>query len=427
MFMRTLCTSLLIAGLLAIPVSAGEKYLYGSPELNAIVAGTNEFLTGEEVSLTIIITNKGLMGVKVVQPTIISRDDVPSTAKLVGVLLTSGDAPVQVKSGIQLIGDIPGGMGMPATFTVKFDEDAVPGLYELPVMIEYTYLSAVEETGDTLQYFYSTKQETHTIILFLKSEATPGVLGIETRSLNVGTEGYVTLTLQNTGYANARDAVIRIARNGNSPLVPTDSSVYVGDFPPGSTVTTTFKVAVSNDAEVQEYPLDVYVEYHDDDGVQVVSDSVTIGLPVGGKIDFAVISDPPTIQPGEKKVLEVLYKNTGAAPVYRAQARLSAVDPFSSNDDTAYLGDLSPGDTAIARFEVSADAAATIKIYGLDSEIRYRDALDNSQISDSLKIQVEVIPQSGLASTLSNPLVISVIVVTIIGAGYYLLRRRKTE
>jgi hypothetical protein len=178
---------------------------------------------------------------------------------------------------------------------------------------------------------------------------------------------------------------------------------------------------------VQEYPLDVYAEYRDDDGVQVVSDSVTIGLPVGGKIDFAVISDPPTIQPGEKKVLEVLYKNTGAAPVYRAQARLSAVDPFSSNDDTAYLGDLAPGDTAIARFEVSADAAATIKIYGLDSEIRYRDALDNSQISDSLKIQVEVIPQSGLASTLANPLVISVIVVAIIGAGYYLLRRRKTE
>ena len=78
-----------------------------------------------------------------------------------------------------------------------------------------------------------------------------------------------------------------------------------------------------------------------------------------------------TVSPGQKKVINVQYTNNrGGAPAYNIQARISAVDPFTSNDDTAFLGTLAPGETRNAAFEISVDKTATLKEYALDSEVR---------------------------------------------------------
>jgi hypothetical protein len=151
---------------------------------------------------------------------------------------------------------------------------------------------------------------------------------------------------------------------------------------------------------------------------------VTIGFPVGGKIAFEVVSPMKTLNLGGKSVLEVVYKNTGDATAYNAQARISTVDPFTSSDDTAYLGDLAPGETATARFEVSIDSDGTEKEYGIDSEIRYRDELDNSKISDTMKVPV-ALQKSSAAFTSSVFIVI--VAAVVIGAGYYIFVYRKKK
>ncbi len=80
----------------------------------------------------------------------------------------------------------------------------------------------------------------------------------------------------------------------------------------------------------------------------------------------------------------------------------------------------------MAAFEISVDKAATIKEYALDSEIRYRDALDNSLISNSLKVRVRVGADKGLVSGIvSNPIALSVIGVLIIGTGFFIYRQRR--
>jgi len=186
-----------------------------------------------------------------------------------------------------------------------------------------------------------------------------------------------------------------------------------------------FKVAVADSAEPQSYPLDVVVAYEDYEEKSTASRPVTIGLPVGGKIAFEVASPTVTLHPGGKSILEIAYRNTGAAKVYNAQARISAVDPFTSSDDTAYLGDLAPGETATARFEVSIDADATLKEYGIDSEIRYRDDLDNSKISDTMKVRVALEKKQGALFT--NPVFLAAIAAVVIGAGYYIFVYRKKK
>ncbi|NMB79005.1 MAG: S-layer protein, partial [Methanomicrobiales archaeon] len=133
------------------------------------------------------------------------------------------------------------------------------------------------------------------------------------------------------------------------------------------------------------------------------------------------------MNPGNKKVLTVVFKNTGETKVYSAQARISAVDPFTSNDDIAFLGDLEPDQTGTANFVVTVDKAATIKEYGLDSEIRYRDSLDNTYISDTMKARVNVVAPGGLAGILSNPIYLSIIVAAIIGIAYLIYHYRKKE
>ncbi|HPM53664.1 MAG TPA: S-layer protein [Methanoculleus sp.] len=416
---------MLLLALLAVPGSAaGAKYLYGNPELSATIAGTNEFAPGAETGLTVIISNSGLNTHKIAIPSL-PPDDLPNTAKLVTVALKNNDAPFTVKTDPQFLSDIMGGAALPATFNVKVADSAAPGTYTLPLEVTYTYLQDAEDYGDLLRYNYQKKTETLPLTVRVTPALRVEVLNVQTRSLNVGTEGYVSMTLKNIGHDAADKAVAKVARNGASPLIPTDSNAYIGTFAPGETVDVKFKVAVADSAEPQSYPLDIVVAYEDYEGKSTASRPVTIGLPVGGKIDFDVASPTVTLHPGGKSILEVVYRNAGAAKVYSAQARISAVDPFTSSDDTAYLGDLAPGETATARFEVSIDADATLKNYGIDSEIRYRDDLDNSKISDTMKVQVVLEKKEGTLFT--NPVFLAVIAVAIIGAGYYIFAYRKKK
>jgi hypothetical protein len=203
--------------------------------------------------------------------------------------------------------------------------------------------------------------------------------------------------------------------------------VYLGDFNPGDTREVRFRASVASTAVAQTYPVDVHVEYTDSDGNAAESDTVTVGVPVGEKIDFIVTSPVSQVRPGQKVTLEVTYRNAGSASVRSAEARISAVDPFTSNDDTAYLGDMAPGESRTAMYEVTVASGATPKTYGLDSEIRYRDALDNSQISDTIKVQVDVVQGEGLIGVLTNPVVL-ILIIALIGAGlYYILVQRKKK
>ncbi len=420
---------LILAAVFAPTALAGTLYLSGGPEISASIAGTNEFSSGSTEQVSVMVENRGLVDIKIIRPDIVSRDDLPTTAKLMKVTLLANGTPMVVKSDPQMIGDVGGGSTRTVSFDVKIDDQTTGGSFIALLKVEYTYLYSAESEGpDNIRYYYKTVTQEIPLTINIRPMVKLAVQEVATEHLDVGAEGYLTLTLENTGRVDARNAVVRIVQNGKSPIQPTDGSVYLGDFAAGSTVTARYKVSVSSTAmENQVYPLDVFLDYTDFEGDSVTSDAVTFGVPVGGKIEFTVISDPVQIGPGEKRTIEVEYQNTGSAEVFRAQARLSAVDPFTSSDDTAFLGDLKPGESVIARYEVSADSAATIKSYGLDSEIRYRDAMDNPQISKTMKVQLEVVSQQGLASQLSNPLIIAIVAVALLGGVYYIAKLRKRK
>ena len=414
-----------IAFIVISPAMAGTKYMAGSPELTAYISGTNEFGPGETVPLTVIIENKGINEFKFVQSGIVDREDLPNTAKFLKVSLDAGTAPITIKSDPQMIGDVKSSTTGTSVFTIKILADAPSGTYNLPLTLDYSYLYEADQYGsETIQYYYKHINENVSLPVTIKKEVRLNVLSAVVDHLNAGTEGYVTLEVRNIGHEDGKKTVLKITRNDNSPITPKTSSVYIGDFPAGGTVNSQFKVTVTGDAEKQVYPLDLHAEYENAEGDVVSSDQETIGLPVGKKVSFVVSSMSTEIMPGQKKVITAVYKNTGGAPAYNAQARISAVDPFTTNDDTAFLGTLAPGESKEASFEISTDKTATIKEYGIDSEIRFRDALDNTIISDPMKVRINVVPDTGMSDLLSNRFVQCSIVVVIIVIGYLIYRRK---
>jgi hypothetical protein len=420
---------LIIAILLAFftsPVLAGTKYMSGSPDLTASISGINELSPGKDATIIVIVQNKGLNDIKMVQSTLASPTDQPNTAKLMTVTLRNGTVPLLVKSDSQMIGDIVGGASIPVPFITRISSDAAPGEYMLPLELNYTYLDNAEQVGgDSMIYHYRQKTETFQLPVKIKPMVSLEVINVDPEHLNAGNDGYLNLELKNKGFLDGKNVVVKIVRDSSSPIVPVDSSVYIGDFPPGSTVTTRYKVSVTKDAVEKTYPVNVIAVYENQDGDTVTSDPVTIGVPVGGKVSLAIVSEPITVYPGTSGLIKVEYENTGGAVIYSAQARISTVDPFSSTDDVAFLGDMKPGDRATAQFQLSVDKAATIKEFGLDSEIRYRDALDNTRISDTMKVKINVIGRSGIALVMSNPILVTIIVAGVIGVLYYVFFYRK--
>ncbi len=417
------CAILIISP--AQAAASGTKYMAGSPLLSAYISGSNEVSPGDTVQLKVVIENKGVNEFKFIQSGVIDRDDLPNTAKFLTVSIAQGDAPVVIKSDPQMLGDLKGSGIASCVITIKVQSDAASGTYNLPLTLNYTYLYEAEQYGtDTIQYLYKNKNETFNLPIKIKPELKIQVISIKSEHLNAGTEGYIDLEVKNIGHENGKKAIIKIVRNDMSPVLPTSGSMYIGDFSVDQVVSSRFKVSVSSDADEQTYPLDVLVNYENSEGDQVASDVETIGLQVGKKIDFGIISDPETVFPGQKKVINVQYTNTGGATAYNVQARISAVDPFTSNDDTAFLGTIAPGETQEATFEISVDKTATIKEYALDSEGRYRDALDNSLISDPMKVRIVVEEEDSL---LGNPFVLAGIAAAVILIGYLVYRQRTKQ
>ena len=387
-------TLLLCSALLCAPVSAATKYLGGAPVFSASVSGTNEFVPGEDVTISILVKNTGINQMKQQNIGTIEPDDIPTTAKTVTIGLASSDDAVIVKTDPQMVGDIPGN-GVPVTvpFNVKISTNATAGTYELPLTIQYRYAKETEQDkADVFEYRYNDAEDTIPVTLKIKPEVKVEIVDAVPTDLSVGSEGYLNLTIRNAGPGDGEKTVVKLIRNGRSPIIPADNSVFVGHFQSGDVITCRYKVAVADDAISQSYPVDVTVSYTNREGVIVTSPPETAGILVKPKTSFSIVSPVAEVPAGTTDAVEVQFRNEGDSTIYGAQARIKPHDPVTIKDDTVYLGDIGPGMTKSAWFTIAVDDDAGAMLYSFDSSIRYRDTLDNSYESDTLPVQIRIVP-----------------------------------
>ncbi|WP_407355938.1 COG1361 S-layer family protein [Methanolobus sp. WCC5] len=204
-----------------------------------------------------------------------------------------------------------------------------------------------------------------------------------------------------------------------------------------------FNIEVSKNAPAGEYTLNLTMYYGYQENVQINGDNETdlgitnmeVGLwyGVGHQVQnlkiivkeearFEVVNVTGELFPGKDGLISVIYKNVGEAAVKDATVRISAADPFSTTDDQSFIGSLEPGETAEAVFKLKVDANGIAKTYAINSEIKYEDMDGHSKISETVKIQTEVLPvsSSGTGTYAIIAVVLIVAVVAVIGAKKYL-------
>ena len=419
---------LVTAGLLLLvlavsPGLAGEKFFTDGPVISVSVSGSNQFSPDEDAKLPLLVENRGLIDMKLIQLDYLTPDYLPNTARSVKVTLLPENAPVTVKSDTQVLGILPSGIVEKASFDIHVPDDAVSGTYQMTAHVEYEFMQSYDQSGmDSITYHFKTVTEDIPVTVVVTPSVILEITDVQSSDLNAGGEGYVTMAVKNTGTDDAAHFALYIEPGGYGPLTPVEGNVYVGDFAAGETITPRVKVSVSQDAdETQQYPLTLFGVYKDYEGMDAMTSPVLIGVDFLGKITFASVSEPAVAEVGKASLVHVTYKNTGAATAYQAQGRISVVDPFSSTDSNVYLGDLKPGESAEAVYQVQVEKSATIKKYSLDSEIRYNDALNNNYVSDTVKVIVDVQPVDNTVTYLIA--VIGIVIVA--GGGFYLYRRKQ--
>jgi len=299
------------------------------------------------------------------------------------------------------VGDLEPGKVVTATFPVKINVDD-GGNYTFEVRAIY-----LDEYGNVLE---------SEPVPFGVHVAPPPKIEIKRvwSGVYVGSSGNVVVELSVDKPLKEASVLLQV----NPPLSVISASYYLGNVVPGKTYEATFKVKALDDASPVEYPATLLVKYKSMNE-WVVSDPIRIGIKVNHKMSFEVIGVPKIAQ-GEEKVITVEIKNLGNVTAREATARITIVDPFSSSDDTAYIGTLKPGEVKRISFKIKVSKDATPKIYGLDLEVKYKNPEGDWVISEPTKMEIEVVPAKPNFLLFGSILGIAIVC----GIGYALRRRR---
>lgn len=190
---------------------------------------------------------------------------------------------------------------------------------------------------------------------------------------------------------------------------PVTSVQGVEEIETGHTETLRFTITIDGDTPAGNYKLLLPVSYEYQANVRTVTPEVinlgltdmeftreyktkntALSLPVSIESEpkFEVTEVSGNLKQGETKVIEVTYTNTRESTAEDAMARIIVMSPLSTEKSIIRLGDIGPGESKTATFEISADNDAVVKKYGIDSELRYVDEEGETAFSENLKVNV---------------------------------------
>ena len=324
---RRRAAALLVAALLLAPLGATVAAAIEDPEVSAFVSSPN-LEPGQTVELTVQLVNEDRQG-----------GDPVATAENLRATLEAGDAPVDVRSGTIVVGDVPDGGEGEVTFTVRVPVDATPGEYELPVELEYI---ADDELVD------------RTAAVTVRVERAPRfeVVSTET-SASVGDRGTFTVVLRNAGTAEARDATVRLA--SEDPAVTFAGAAvtesYVGRWEPGDVQNVSVPIDVAEGASVRRFAIQATIDYENRQGEARSRSFPLPATPIADQA-FAVGVVESDLRVGGRGTLQARVENTGESTARDATVLLTASWANLTAPLEYPVGDLEPGTSAPARFSL---------------------------------------------------------------------------
>lgn len=223
--------------------------------------------------------------------------------------------------------------------------------------------------------------------------------------------------------------------------IQTLESLYPGVLPDDP---MSFAITISDNAPAGTYMLLLPVSYEFQSEVEMTDGSIVrLGLPDLDHTTFyktrnTTLQIPVIVEPaakfvvsdvegeltsGQSGVINVTYTNVGEIEASDAFARIVVMKPLSSDKSAVNLGNIAPGESKTASFDLAADISAVEKDYGIDSEIKYRDEDGDLQFSDNIIVEVPL--KSRDAGISITTLAIAGILLMVAYMGYNTLRKAK--
>jgi hypothetical protein len=259
--------------------------VYGSPDINATIIGSNEFERGQTATLNIDLMNRGkFLGFEADEdPTganeiFAARTEIKVEGKIVdamGIVASlSADtgSPIEVKSVSQQAGSIRSGQNAisPLKFDIKIDKKAKAGEYPLKLDLTYDYqknvqiidANATQETYDA-NYWYGMMAQNQTMNIIVKKQA-DFEISKTNGSLFPGGEDIIEITIKNTGEEEARD--VRAIINPSDPISTTDDKAFLYNIDPEEVVVAKYRIKADSKAVSKFYSMDIVLRYETPEG-----------------------------------------------------------------------------------------------------------------------------------------------------------------
>ena len=217
-------------------------------------------------------------------------------------------------------------------------------------------------------------------------------------------------------------------------IEPTTTPQTLDELKTEATQPIKFTIRIDDNTPAGEYELKLPVTYQYQNNVRtetsnavdigITSDSVAftrdyttqnITLPLHMSIKkepkFEVSKISGSLKQGSTSLINVTYKNNGETAAQDAQAKIVVMKPLSTTKSSVRLGNIGPGESQTASFEISGDSGAIDKNYSIDSEVKYIDTDGKTKFSENMKVSM---PLEKSESKVSTTMIVGILLVLII-------------
>jgi uncharacterized repeat protein (TIGR01451 family) len=400
---RTAAVLVLVASLLAtgtVVAQQANDTVRGDPDIEAFAPET-AFVPGEESTLQVSLNNRGdidAQGADNLESEVVTAHE--TTARILTGDATNREVPFDVRTGEQTVGDVARGVTGPIEFTVVPNKDAEPGVYKIPIRLEYRNVESAEvDDGSTVR-----DEEIVTETVYVSVEITDraqfAVVDVD-GVVQAGDDGIVEVTMRNVRNETAYEA--SVAANPIDPDLSfaTDAGTtetYVGAWAPGENRTFAYRFAAAGQATARASTLEFEVDYRDAERANAAARTVRTGVTPLSRQAFTARGLNSTLRVGEDGSFTVEVRNRGPRDVENAVVVFSneAPAPQGVGQDTVQtdqnivprstrdtIGDLAVGETATATFDAGLRTDANPGPRTVNVAVRYRGIPTDEGVSAS--------------------------------------------
>jgi len=238
--------------------------------------------------------------------------------------------------------------------------------------------------------------------------------------LRVGGRGTLQASVENTGESTARDATVLLTASWANLTVPLEYPV--GDLEPGTSAPARFSLEVPPGLDPGPVRATFRVEHTTSAGERRVSGPIDATLQLGPRRSpVAVEQVNATFEVGEAGQLRLRLTNRAEGTITSLRATLTATDPFTSDDPTAFVQRLGPGESTTVSFHLDVSDDAVAGSHPVSLSFAFDDADGNLRLVEDVPVGVTVVEPAGS----EFPIAAAVAVLVVLAAGGVWWYRRR--